>query len=145
MAIPSRKHNLTEFTKHSYTFGKTQIKNNSRNVDIPSRKRTVITSYQVHLKDCKIWIKTPKMAIPPRKRLVIINVAIFSRRRDFKEFTKILSRKRASLYLTINNFSKKLKNLNQSTKNSKLNLRYTFKTFFKTASIRSLRNPTFYL
>ena len=39
------------------------------------------------------------MAIPPRNPLLILNIAIFSERRDFKEFTKILSKKRASLYL----------------------------------------------
>ena len=48
------------------------------------------------------------MAIPPRNRLIILNIAIFSERGDFKEFTKILSRKRASLYLTINKFFQKI-------------------------------------
>eukprot|EP00493_Phyllostaurus_siculus_P001086 UN01093 len=58
------------------------------------------------------------MAIPPRNRLLIVNIDILYLQKDAisKNFTKILSRKTS--------FSKKLKNLNQSTKNSKLNFRY---------------------
>ena len=62
------------------------------------------------------------MAIPPRNRLLILNIAIFSERRDFKEFTKILSRKRASLYLTINKFFQKIEK-------EKMTRPYHFKKF----------------
>ena len=85
------------------------------------------------------------MAIPPRNRLLILNIAIFSERRDFKEFTKILSRRRASLYLTINKFFQKIEKFESKHQKFEINFRYIHSKKFKTASIRSLRNPTFYL
>ena len=62
------------------------------------------------------------MAIPPRNRLLILNIAIFSERRDFKEFIKILSRRPASLYLTINKFFQKIEK-------EKMTRPYHFKKF----------------
>ena len=71
------------------------------------------------------------MAIPPRNRLLILNIAIFSERGDFKEFTKILSRKRASLYLTINKFFQKIEKFESKHEKIENKLKiYTFKKKF---------------
>ena len=84
VAIPSRKRNVRQFTKYSYTFEKTQFKTIDETYIYLRENEQNMTSYQqLHRKNWKISIKTRKIAITSRKRAKKLKIATLSRRCDF--------------------------------------------------------------